>query len=127
MGLKDLGDEMFDFLSKYDPGAVLNDAYSTIPVPEMTPRHAFEYMVTGDVELVPAEKLPGRVAANAVMPYPPGIPMVMSGENLGGKDSPQINYLKALGQWDATFPGFEHEVEGAEVVDGVYNVLCIKA
>ena len=36
-------------------------------------------------------------------------------------------YLKALGQWDATFPGFEHEVEGAEVVDGVYNVLCIKA
>jgi arginine decarboxylase len=61
------------------------------------------------------------------MPYPPGIPMVMSGENLGGKNSPQINYLKALGQWDATFPGFEHEVEGAEVVDGVYNVLCIKA
>ena len=37
MGLKDLGDEMFDFLRKYDPGTVLNDAYSTIPVPEMTP------------------------------------------------------------------------------------------
>jgi arginine decarboxylase len=127
MGLKDLGDEMFAFLRKYDPGTVLNNAYSTIPVPEMTPRHAFEYMVTGDVELVPAEKLPGRIAANAVMPYPPGIPMVISGENLGGKDSPQINYLKALGQWDAAFPGFEHEVEGAEVVDGVYNVLCIKA
>ena len=50
----------------------------------------------------------------------------MSGENMGGEDSPQIGYLKALGQWDAHFPGFEKEVEGAEVVDGVYNVLCIK-
>jgi arginine decarboxylase len=61
------------------------------------------------------------------MPYPPGIPMAMSGENFGGEDSPQINYLKTLGRWDSQFPGFEHEVEGAEKVDGVYNVLCIKS
>jgi arginine decarboxylase len=91
----------------------------------MTPRHAFQLMVSGDVELVPADKLHGRIAANAVMPYPPGIPMLMSGEHLGGEDSPQINYLKTLGRWDAEFPGFEHEVEGAEVVDGAYNVLCL--
>jgi arginine decarboxylase len=125
-GLKDLGEEMFAFLREQDPGAVLNAAYATIPVPDMSPRHAFQYIVSGEVELVPAEKLPGRTAANAVMPYPPGIPMLMSGENFGGEDSPQINYLKTLGSWDAQFPGFEHEVEGAEVVDGVYNVLCIK-
>jgi arginine decarboxylase len=52
--------------------------------------------------------------------------MLMSGENFGGEDSPQINYLKTLGRWDAQFPGFEHEVEGSEKVDGVYNVLCIR-
>jgi len=126
MGLKDLGDEMFGFLKKYDPGSVLNQAYSKIPVAEMSPRHAFQHLVSGDVELVPADKLPGRVAANAVMPYPPGIPMLMSGENFGDKNSPQINYLKALGHWDATFPGFEHEVEGTKVVKGVYNALCMK-
>jgi arginine decarboxylase len=126
LGLKDLGSEMFAFLKEHDPGAALNAAYSTIPLPDMSPRHAFQHIVSGHVELVPAEKLPGRTAANAVMPYPPGIPMAMSGENFGGEDSPQINYLKTLGRWDAQFPGFEHEVEGAEVVDGVYNVLCIK-
>lgn len=125
IGLKDLGDEMFEFLKKYDPGSVLNEAYSTIPQPEMTPRYAFQHIVSQDVELVPAEKLAGRVAANAVMPYPPGIPMLMSGENFGGEDSPQIGYLKTLGLWDREFPGFEHEVEGAEVVDGVYNVMCL--
>lgn len=52
--------------------------------------------------------------------------MLMSRENFGGQDSPQINYLKTLGKWDTQFPGFEHEVEGAEVVGGMYNVLCIK-
>jgi arginine decarboxylase len=126
-GLKDLGDEMFDYLRKYEPGAALNAAYSTIPTPAMTPRKAFEHIVTGDIELVPAAKLAGRVAANAVMPYPPGIPMLMSGEHFGSDTSPHINYLKTLGGWHERFPGFAHEVEGAEVIDGVYNVLCIKS
>ena len=125
-GLRDLADEMFAFLKEDDPGAVLNDAYSSIPVPAITPRSAFQHIVSGDVELVPAGSLSGRVAANAIMPYPPGIPMLMSGEHFGGDDSPQINYLKMLGKWDARFPGFEHEVEGAEVVDGDYNVMCLK-
>jgi len=127
MGLKDLGDEMFEFLKQHDPGGALNAAYSSIPEPAMLPRHAFEHIVTGEIELVPADKLAGRVSANAVMPYPPGIPMLMSGEHFGAEDSPQINYLKTLGRWEATFPGFGHEVEGAEMVDGVYNVLCVKA
>jgi len=116
---------MFEFLRQYDPGGILNDAYSTIPEPVMKPRHGFEHIVSGDVELVPAEKLQGRIAANAVMPYPPGIPMLMSGESFGGANSPQINYLKILGKFDEQFPGFEHEVEGAEVVNGVYSVMCV--
>jgi len=45
---------------------------------------------------------------------------------MGGAKSPQINYLKILGKWDSQFPGFEHEVEGAEAVDGVYHVFCLK-
>ena len=127
LGLKDLGTQMFNFLKESNLGSVLNDAYSTIPTPAMKPRHAFEQIVTANVELVPSDKLAGRVAANAVMPYPPGIPMLMSGENFGDENSPQIRYLEALGDWDRLFPGFEHEVEGAEVVDGIYNVLCLKS
>ncbi|MBD1567000.1 arginine decarboxylase [Vibrio sp. S12_S33] len=127
LGLKDLGNEMFEFLKKHDPGQALNDAYSTIPQPEMTPRAAFQQLVKDNIELVPADKLAGRVAANAVMPYPPGIPMMMSGEKFDESNSPQIEYMLKLGLWDEMFPGFEHEVEGAEVVDGVYNVLCLKA
>ncbi len=48
MGLEDLGDEMFGFLKQYDSGAVLNEAYSTIPASNMTPRYAFQYMVSSE-------------------------------------------------------------------------------
>jgi len=52
--------------------------------------------------------------------------MLMSGENFGGEDSPQIGYLRGLQTWDLQFPGFEHVTEGAEVVNGTYQVLCLR-
>jgi arginine/lysine/ornithine decarboxylase len=83
-------------------------------------------IVANDVEPVPVDRLANRVAANAVMPYPPGIPMLMSGENFGGESSPQILYMRGLETWDRQFPGFEHVTEGAEIVDGTYHVLCVR-
>jgi arginine decarboxylase len=126
LGLRDLGAEMFEYLKKYRPGDLLNSAYETLPVPEITPREAYSRIVSNDVETVPVDKIANRIAANAIMPYPPGIPMLMSGENFGGEDSPQIGYLRGLQTWDQQFPGFEHVTEGAEVIDGAYHVLCVR-
>ncbi|WP_305374143.1 arginine decarboxylase [Photobacterium leiognathi] len=126
LGLKDLGDKMFGYLKQHTPSEMLNAAYSTLPKADITPRAAFEAIVDDNVEIVPSHKLQGRVAANAVIPYPPGIPMLMSGENFGDDSSPQIGYLHSLEVWDKEFPGFEHETEGTEVEDGVYHVMCVK-
>lgn len=126
IGIRDLGEKMFEHLKKYNPGAKLNAAFESLPVPAMTPRHAYMEMVRGNIELVPASKLAGRIAANALIPYPPGIPMVISGERFGGKDNPHIAYLESLAAWDAEFPGFEHVTEGSTVINGVYHVNCIK-
>ncbi|PSU55535.1 arginine decarboxylase [Photobacterium phosphoreum] len=126
LGLRDLGERMFKYLVRHNPSQVLNHAYSSLPVMEVKPRTAYQFVVSDDVELVASNKLVGRVAANSVIPYPPGIPMLMGGENFGDDTSPQIQYLKALEAWDAEFPGFEHETEGAEIEDGKYHVLCIK-
>jgi len=126
VGLHDLGDEMFEYLKQHRPGDLLNQAYETLPKPEMTPREAYQHIVSNDIEPVPVDKLAKRTAANAVMPYPPGIPMLMSGENFGGEESPQIGYLRGLQTWDQQFPGFEHVTEGAEVTAGTYHVLCVR-
>ncbi len=126
MGIRDLGDEMFSYLKRETPGDKLNAAFSSLPTPVLTPRDAYMKIVSNSVEMVPSHQLAGRVTANSIIPYPPGIPMLMSGENFGDKNSPQIGYLKSLETWDHQFPGFEHVTEGTEVIDGTYYVMCVK-
>jgi arginine decarboxylase len=126
VGLHDLGDELFEYLRENRPGELLNAAFKDLPEADMTPRAAYEHLVTGEVESVSVDEVANRTAANAVMPYPPGIPMLMSGENFGGLDSPQIGYLRSMQNREQRFPGFSGVIEGAELVDGSYHVLCVR-
>ena len=126
MGLRDLADQMFDQLRKARQTHWLAEAFSTLPAMEMSPSDAFQYLVRDDIEHVPLQELANRVLATSVVPYPPGIPMLMPGENTGPDDGPYIGYLRALSEWDARFPGFGHDTHGVENRDGVYYVQCLK-
>jgi arginine/lysine/ornithine decarboxylase len=126
MGLRDLANQMFDQLRKARQTHWLAEAFSTLPKMEMSPSDAFQYLVRDDIEHVPLHELADRVLATSVVPYPPGIPMLMPGENTGPDDGPYIGYLRALSEWDARFPGFGHDTHGVENRDGVYYVQCLK-
>jgi arginine decarboxylase len=52
------------------------------------------------------------------MPYPPVIPVVMPGENLGALDGPRRIYIQVSQDWDNRFLGFEKEVSGTVHKDG---------
>lgn len=67
-----------------------------------------------------------RVAAAGIVPYPPGIPMLMPGESAGPADGPFVGYLRALRDWDRRFPGFGHETHGVEVEDGEYYAYFLR-
>ena len=125
-GLKDLGDEMWAHLRKSKQGHWQAQAYATLPKPEMTPRRAFQRLMAGDAEKVPLDEMAGRIVGVGVIPYPPGIPIVMPGENIGAADGPWLTYLRTLQEYGHRFPGFAKEVEGAEEHDGTYHVYCIK-
>ncbi|MBE6381259.1 MAG: arginine decarboxylase [Lentisphaerae bacterium] len=126
MGLRELGNRMFCYIKREEPNAKLNEAFNTLPKMEMLPREAFMKIVANEVEMVASEHLYGRIAANSIIPYPPGIPMLMSGENFGNANSPQIAYLKSLITWNKQFPGFEHITEGVEIRNGNCYVMCVK-
>lgn len=104
----------------------MNEAYSGLPVAEITPREAYNAIVDNNVELVSIENLPdasrqtqlSRIRQNS---------MLLSGENFGDKNSPQVSYLRSLQSQDHHFHGFEHETEGTEIIDGIYHVMCVKA
>ena len=126
MGLKDLGDEMWEHLRKSRQGHWQAQAYASLPRRSMKPRHAFQRLMAGDVEQVRLAEMADRVVAVGVIPYPPGIPIVMPGESIGAADGPWLTYLRTLQEYGQRFPGFAKEVEGAEEHDGNYHIQCMK-
>jgi arginine/lysine/ornithine decarboxylase len=126
LGLHDLAQSMFEAMRALRTTALMAEAYSTLPAPEVSPIEAYERLVRGAVEQLPLEAMAGRSVATGVVPYPPGIPLLMPGEALGSPDGPVLGYLKALEAFDRQFPGFAHDTHGVELVDGSYRIHCLK-
>ena len=126
MGLRELADEMFAQMRESKRTHWLAEAFSTLPTPVMTPNAAYQYLVRDEIEHVPLDKLADRVLATSVVPYPPGIPMLMPGESTGPDNGPYLSYMRALSDWDKRFPGYGHDTHGVENRDGVYYVQCLR-
>jgi arginine decarboxylase len=126
MGLRDLAVEMFKQVKKNGSLKKLNAAFSELPKPVMTPAEAYSLLVKNKVEHVSLDKLANRIMATGVVPYPPGIPILMPGENAGSNSGAILGYLRALQEFDRMFPGFEHDTHGVEIIDGSYYIYCIK-
>ena len=127
LGLRGLADQMFEQLKSSRQTQAMSKAFSTLPTPVMTPAAAYRELVLGRVESVPLGQLAGRTLATSVVPYPPGIPMLMPGELAGPETGPYLTYLRALRDWDLRFPGFGHDTHGIEVrEDGEQYLQCIR-
>ena len=126
LGLKDLSEEIFAAMKQTRTTAAMSQAFGTLPKAEYSPVETYEKLVRNEVELVDLENAAGRIAATGIVPYPPGIPLLMPGENAGAADGPVLTYLKALQSFDAAFPGFTHDTHGIESDGGVYQLLVLK-
>lgn len=126
MGLKDLCDRMFEAMAELQTTTLMGQAFSLLPEPRLTPTAAYEQLVKNNIERLTLEEMSGRTVATGVVPYPPGIPLLMPGENAGPGNGPLLGYLKALEAFDRHFPGFAHDTHGVEVEDGFYRIACLK-
>ncbi|NLB01717.1 MAG: lysine decarboxylase [Methanomicrobiales archaeon] len=128
-GLADLSREMHDHLKENGITDLVRQVYAALPEAAMTPAEAYRRLVRGAVTAVPVSELEGQTVAVMVVPYPPGIPVVMPGERCTPATRAIVDYLVSLQDFDTLFPGFESEVHGADVVVGdgqrVYYVYCV--
>src|SRR5690606_7936059 len=82
----------------------------------LRPADAYQMMLRGQVEMVPIDQLSGRISAVMLVPYPPGIPVIMPGDRFSPDSSAIADYLQiALGQ-DREFHGFERDIHGLRPV-----------
>ncbi len=126
MGLKDLAKDIFNAMRQNRTTATMAQAFGMLPLAEYSPVQAYEKLVKNQVERVTLDQAAGRIVATGIVPYPPGIPLLMPGENAGPADGPLLGYLKALESFDASFPGFTHDTHGIENDAGVYRLLVLK-
>jgi lysine decarboxylase/arginine decarboxylase len=128
--LKELAREMHDHLKKEDIAKVTMKVFAMMPEQVMPPYRAYEELVRGNVEAVPLDEMAGRIPAVMLVPYPPGIPIIMPGERITSDTQAILEYLGAFQDFDNAFPGFETETHGVDPVkegDRIrYYVNCIK-
>ena len=113
--LKQLCQAMHEKMCDLDLMKHINDAVNTDPEPVLTPADAYQKVVRYKSEHIRLDDFSGRIAASMLVPYPPGIPVLMPGERLPQGNQGIIGYLRALQEFDKHYPGFEHEVQGINV------------
>ncbi len=89
---------------------ILRLIYTELPDIVLRPADAYENMVRGAVEMVPVDQLTGRISAVMLVPYPPGIPVIMPGERFPEDSSTITDYLRIALAQDQQFPGFESDI-----------------
>ncbi|MDH0894806.1 MULTISPECIES: Orn/Lys/Arg decarboxylase N-terminal domain-containing protein [unclassified Pseudomonas] len=126
MGLRDLCDELHACYRENATAKALKRMYTVLPEVAIKPADAYDQLVRGGVEAVPIEQLEGRIAAVMLVPYPPGIPLIMPGERFTAETRSIIDYLQFARTFDSQFPGFDADVHGLQREDACYTVDCIK-
>ncbi len=126
LGLRDLGEKMQAHMHTSRLLQIQGQAFSQLPEMEITPADCYQKLLGNDVERIRVDDAAGRTAATGIVPYPPGIPMIMPGEKLGSAEEPFLSYLRAIQDWDRLFPGFAHDTHGIESEEGNYKLLVLK-
>jgi arginine decarboxylase len=127
VGLRDLCEEIHAVYKANDVARLTTEMYLSDMVPAMKPSDAFAKMAHREIDRVPIDDLEGRVTAVLLTPYPPGIPLLIPGEQF---NKIIVDYLKFAREFNEKFPGFETDNHGLvkEVIDGkaVYYVDCVE-
>jgi arginine decarboxylase len=130
MGLKDLCEQIHKVYREDKVPKAQQDMYTTLPEMAMRPADAYDRFVRGQVESVEIDNVMGRVLAVMIVPYPPGIPVIMPGERLTASSKSIQDYMLYAREFDKKFPGFETDIHGLrfEPSEGGrrYLVDCIK-
>jgi arginine decarboxylase len=112
MGLKDLCEQIHKVYKEDKVPKAQKDMYTTLPEMAMRPADAYDKLVHGQVESVEIDDLMGRTLAVMLVPYPPGIPLIMPGERITDSTESIQDYLLYARDFDRKFPGFETDIHG---------------
>ena len=127
MRIQDLAAGIHRLICQHDLPRLMQRAFDVLPEMKLTPHQMFQEQVRGNVETCELDQLVGKVAANMILPYPPGVPLVMPGEMITEESRAVLDFLLMLCSIGERYPGFETDIHGAKLTeDGRYLVKVLK-
>lgn len=130
MSLQALSQDMHIHLEKKNITELMGKMYDRIPEINIIPAEAYDCLVRGNTEPVSVRSLMGRVPSVMIVPYPPGIPVIMPGEKFTRETERIIDYLTLCEDFDNKYPGFENEMHGIAIQEDnkgrkIYYIDCV--
>jgi arginine decarboxylase len=130
VGLKEHANDVHRYYKEKKIMDQMQNAFQVIPDQAMKPAEAYHAVVRKNVEYVELDNMMGRTPAVMMVPYPPGIPIMMGGEIMNDKASAIFDYLVLRQDFENAFPGYESDIHGVERIDRdgkkYFKTLCIK-
>ncbi len=127
MRIQTLAQGIHNLIKQHNLPQLMLKAFDVLPEMEMTPHQMYQQQVKGNIETVELDNLINRVSANMILPYPPGVPLVMPGERVTAESRAVLDFLLMLCSIGRHYPGFETDIHGAKRgEDGIYRVRVLK-
>ena len=93
----------------------------------MTPHQAWQRQIKGESRNHCAGTTGWYKYRQMILPYPPGVPLLMPGEMLTKESRTVLDFLLMLCSVGQHYPGFETDIHGAKQdEDGIYRVRVLK-
>ena len=126
MHIQELANGIHQLMAKHKLQEAMYHAFDTLPKVVLTPHKAFQKVLMEKSEEIYIEDLMNRVNADMILPYPPGVPLIMPGEMLTDENKCILDFLLTLCEIGEKYPGFETEIHGTyRQSDGRYKVRVI--
>ncbi|MEI6284989.1 MAG: lysine decarboxylase LdcC [Bacillota bacterium] len=114
MKIKELCDRIHDMMKQKDLTSLMYNAFDILPEQDMTPHQAFQRLIKGQTKTVKMKDMLNHTSAVMVLPYPPGVPLIMPGEKITSQSKVILDYLLLLEQIGKALPGFETDIHGVD-------------
>jgi len=126
MRIQELAQGIHQSMFRFNLSHMMCHAFEVLPRQVMTPHQAFQHVLQERTEEVYVEDLLGRVNANMILPYPPGVPVVLPGETITDESKGVLDFLLMLIEIGKHYPGFDTDIHGAyRQSDGRYKVKVL--
>lgn len=126
MRIQALAEKIHQLMQQHNLPDLMYRAFDRLPEMVMTPHQAYQRLLKGHTTSVRLRDMIGKTSAVMILPYPPGVPLIMPGERVTEETKEALEYLILLEDIGRALPGFEADIHGLVLdEEGYFTVKVI--